>query len=207
MLTKPWIVAAVLLVASGSIAQAQTRRASMLPAETPPADFAEGQYVDSRGCAFVRAGSNGQVTWLPLFGDDREPVCGLRPSAEAGPPQPARVVIRQPPPEPTPEPTPEPEAEVAEAPATEAREPVTPEPEPTETASGDAPAAPGSGVAPEAAEVPFVIAAAQPQYVGPRYTLRVIERRGSIVEVLPDPYAPSVLNVIERRGLLFYPDT
>jgi hypothetical protein len=55
------------------------------PAELPPADFAGRQYVDSRGCVFVRAEVDGRVAWAPRLDRDRTPLCGYRPSLAAGP--------------------------------------------------------------------------------------------------------------------------
>lgn len=80
--------------------EAQTRRIALVPAEAPPGDFTDPQYVDSRGCAFMRAGSNGQTTWVPRFGDDRQPVCGMEPSqgyaATFPGPEPRPAVIEAP---------------------------------------------------------------------------------------------------------------
>jgi cell division septation protein DedD len=50
------------------------------PAELPPADFAGEQYVDSRGCVFLKAGHGGQVTWVRRIGADRKTLCGYPPS-------------------------------------------------------------------------------------------------------------------------------
>jgi cell division septation protein DedD len=50
------------------------------PAEPPPADFAADRYVDSTGCAFMRASQGGTLAWVPHLGADRKPVCDLPPS-------------------------------------------------------------------------------------------------------------------------------
>lgn len=62
---------------------AQSIRALGGPAEAPPAGFQGQQYVDSRGCVFMRAGLSGQVTWVPRIGRDRRPICNDVPMAQA----------------------------------------------------------------------------------------------------------------------------
>ncbi|MDK3019975.1 SPOR domain-containing protein [Pseudodonghicola flavimaris] len=78
-------VIAVTLVAAAigaTSAGAQSLRspAAATPAEFPPASFQGKQYVDSRGCIFIRAGIDGNVTWVPRVSRDRKQVCGYQPT-------------------------------------------------------------------------------------------------------------------------------
>jgi len=73
------IVASVGLVAH-TASHAQTLRNSQPPAEFPPTSFKSDQYVDSRGCVYIRAGIDGNTTWVPRVTRDRKQVCGYKPS-------------------------------------------------------------------------------------------------------------------------------
>ena len=53
------------------------------PAEVPPDSFAGQQYVDSRGCLFVRAGSGGNTVWVPRVTRGGTPICDQPPSGQA----------------------------------------------------------------------------------------------------------------------------
>ena len=90
MVAKILSTAAAALALSAAMAQAQSSR---IPAEVPPASYSQAQYVDSNGCVFIRAGSNGMTTWVPRFGDDRRPMCGFEPSVQTGAAQVAAVTV------------------------------------------------------------------------------------------------------------------
>jgi len=77
------VVFGVALASLGPVS-AQSLRASTGPAEVPPAIFTGAQYIDSHGCAFIRAGQDGNVTWVPRVTRDRKLLCGLSPSLAAG---------------------------------------------------------------------------------------------------------------------------
>lgn len=53
------------------------------PAELPPAGFSGNQYVDSKGCVFLRAGLGDTTNWVARLGRDRKPVCGYAPTLTA----------------------------------------------------------------------------------------------------------------------------
>lgn len=76
------IIVATLIAASLPTADlhAQPLSEARPPAEFPPASYRGLQYVDSKGCVYIRAGIDGDVTWVPRVTRQRQQVCGFRPT-------------------------------------------------------------------------------------------------------------------------------
>jgi len=108
------IVAA--LGVGGSQTQAQDSRSQ--PAEFPPSSYKGKQYVDSAGCVFIRAGIDGNVSWVPRMSRAREQICGFQPTNGVKVAE-AKVEAAQPKVDPAP--AKRPPARVAEAPAPKAK--------------------------------------------------------------------------------------
>ena len=95
-MTRTVTAAAALLAAtifSTGSAFAQAAPVSS-PAETPPASFEGRDYVDSRGCVFVRADGTGTTVWVPRMTRDREHICNQTPTVLASAPAPAPAPVR-----------------------------------------------------------------------------------------------------------------
>ena len=95
-------IIALAIIAAGSGAagiQAQTLRDTSPPAEIPPASFDGKQYVDSRGCIYIRAGIDGNVTWVPRVTRSRKHICGYAPTKLAGAAPQQDVPVQAPAPE------------------------------------------------------------------------------------------------------------
>ncbi|WP_425041137.1 SPOR domain-containing protein [Primorskyibacter sp. S187A] len=76
----PLVLAVAGLVWTAPEVAAQIDRTLAVPAEVPPASFRGNQFVDSRGCVYVRAGVDGATRWVPRVSRSREVVCGFQPT-------------------------------------------------------------------------------------------------------------------------------
>ncbi len=80
------VAVAVLATVFGSaLVQAQSVADLGGPANLPPADYKGQQFVDNRGCIFLKAGYGGQTTWVPRVSRDRKALCGYPPTFGAAP--------------------------------------------------------------------------------------------------------------------------
>lgn len=73
------VIAASQAFSTGS-ARAQSSPGDTFPAEFPPSSFTGTQYVDSRGCVFIRGGVDGSSNWIPRVDQNRNLICGFEPS-------------------------------------------------------------------------------------------------------------------------------
>lgn len=73
-------LAGVLAVILAPGVSAQNLRNAEPPAEFPSASYEGAQYVDSRGCAYIRAGNGAEVLWVPRVSRDRRHLCGQQPT-------------------------------------------------------------------------------------------------------------------------------
>ncbi|WP_137699437.1 SPOR domain-containing protein [Marimonas lutisalis] len=74
------VIGAAVATMALSTANAQSLRDADIPAEFPPASFKGKQYVDSRGCVYIRAGIDGLTNWVPRVSRDRSVLCGYQPT-------------------------------------------------------------------------------------------------------------------------------
>ena len=84
-----------MLLFVATTAGAQTLRDDDGPAEIPPSSYSGKQYVDSRGCVYVRAGFDGNVVWVPRVDRARRLMCGFVPTFADAPAPAAAPAVQE----------------------------------------------------------------------------------------------------------------
>ena len=80
MRSKVLATAICALVLTAGMAEAQSLVRLGGPANLPPTSFTGQQFVDNRGCLFLRAGFGANVNWVPRVDRSYKPLCGLPPT-------------------------------------------------------------------------------------------------------------------------------
>src|SRR6056297_529286 len=78
--TRVLAIAVIAASVGVGFVQAQSMASNDVPAEFPPSSYEGRQYVDSKDCVFIRAGIDGNRSWVPRMTRSRELLCGFQPS-------------------------------------------------------------------------------------------------------------------------------
>lgn len=181
----------MLVIVSGTSANAYSLSEAAEPRERPPSGYSSDVYVDSRGCAYVRANIGNTVNWVPrLTGDRKQVVCGLTPSLNtrraSAPPPPLAAA-------PTPAPVTPASAPVATAPAAAPTAPAAPTRTLTVTCPAD-----GSPARVRVGTSTIRVTCA-PGQTRPATTM-VSHPNGERTRLIVNPPAPAALPVVTARA-------
>jgi len=75
MLKNKIMILAIGIITLGGAAGAKTIQTDDGPAELPPASYKGTQYVDSKGCVYIRAGYGARISWVPRVNRKRQVIC------------------------------------------------------------------------------------------------------------------------------------
>jgi hypothetical protein len=91
MIKNKIMVLAIGIITLGGTADAKTLQADNGPAELPPASFTGKQYVDSKGCVYIKAGYDARITWVPRVNRQRKVFCSSKNKPSLSPAQLAAI--------------------------------------------------------------------------------------------------------------------
>lgn len=77
-----WMILVLATVSPGTLYAMSISEAGP-PAEFPPRGFEGTEFVDSRGCYYIRTGGMDAPNWVPRVTRKGEVVCGLEPTFPA----------------------------------------------------------------------------------------------------------------------------
>ncbi|MEO6301482.1 MAG: SPOR domain-containing protein [Paracoccaceae bacterium] len=80
MLSNVFSGAILATVLGATIVSAQSIAQLGGPSNYPPASFTGQQFVDGRGCVFLRAGYGNNTNWVPRVDRSHKPLCGFPPT-------------------------------------------------------------------------------------------------------------------------------
>lgn len=83
MLSKGFAWTLLATALSIGTAEAQSTNRIGGPSNLPPAGFTGQQFVDARGCVFLRAGYGRTVNWVQRVDRNHKPLCGFPPTGSA----------------------------------------------------------------------------------------------------------------------------
>jgi len=75
MVKNKIMILAIGIITLGGAAGAKTIQTDDGPAELPPTSFKGTQYVDSKGCVYIRAGYGTRISWVPRVNRKRQVIC------------------------------------------------------------------------------------------------------------------------------------
>ncbi|MBE9477551.1 MAG: hypothetical protein IME92_10400 [Proteobacteria bacterium] len=85
------LILAIGIMTLGGAASAKTLKTDTGPAERPPTSFTGKQYVDSKGCVYIRAGYGNRITWVPRVNRQRQVFCSRNNKPSLNPAQLAAI--------------------------------------------------------------------------------------------------------------------
>jgi len=180
MSLKSFGILLAVMASSTLLANPGFAQSGSTPSNFPPSSFGGAQFVDNAGCVFVRAGFDGNVTWIPRMTRARKQICGQTPTF--GKAKPAARTAAAPAPKAKPEQITLPAATAAPKPTAVAAPAAKPQPRRVVRQAAPAPK--------PAPQVQRVVRAPASKPAAPVQAPRIVRRAPQAVAA-PQPQAPT----------------